>query len=144
MADCHHTPAPNYHPVQKVWLSSRDLPLQTESKKLAPRHIGPYEIERVINPTLMKLKLPPALNVHPAFHVSLLKPVSTSALSPPAEPPPPPGSRGRGYQYLVDWEGYGLEERSWVSRPMILYPELLSDFYRDSPDKPGRPPGGVH
>ena len=121
----------------------RDLPLQTE-------YIGPYVIDRVINPCVMKLKLPPLLNIHPAFHVSLLKTVSTSPLSPPAEPPPPTRSidnhpadtvreildvrrRGRGFQYLVDWEGYGPEERQWLSRSLILDPALLR----------GRQPGGV-
>uniref|UniRef100_A0A8D3C2Z4 Integrase catalytic domain-containing protein n=1 Tax=Scophthalmus maximus TaxID=52904 RepID=A0A8D3C2Z4_SCOMX len=82
LADQHRSPTPDNEPGQKVWLSSRDLLLQTESRKLAPRYIGPYEIDRAINPSVVRLRLPPALKVHPSFHVSLLKPVSTGPLTP--------------------------------------------------------------
>lgn len=54
-------------------------PVQTESKR-SPRYVEPCEIKKIILPAVMKLKLPPALQRGPAFHLSLLKPVSTSAL----------------------------------------------------------------
>lgn len=157
-ADRRRRPAPDFQVGQPVWLSTQDLPLKVESRKLAPRFVGPFPVSKVINPVCVRLKLPRSLRVHPTFHVSKVRPVKTSPLVPPSAPPPPPRfvdggpvytvkkllaarRRGRGFQYLVDWEGYGPEERSWVPSRNIVDPDLIRDYHRDHPPDPG--PSGV-
>ncbi|KAI3358633.1 hypothetical protein L3Q82_015049 [Scortum barcoo] len=138
-ADRGRRPAPAYQPGQKVWLSTKDLPLHVHSRKLAPRFVGPFPISKIINPVSVKLQLPRSLRVHPSFHV---------------KPPPPPKlidggpvyavkkllavrKRGRGHQFLVDWTGYGPEERSWVPASFIVDRTLINDFYKRHPEQPG-------
>lgn len=87
LADRHRIPAPLYSPGQKVWLSARNFPLKTSSKKLSPCYLGPFEITAIVNPSAVKLKLPSGLRVHPGFHVLLLKPVNESDLCPFGQTP---------------------------------------------------------
>uniref|UniRef100_A0A9J8BEN4 Gypsy retrotransposon integrase-like protein 1 n=1 Tax=Cyprinus carpio carpio TaxID=630221 RepID=A0A9J8BEN4_CYPCA len=46
-------PAPTLRPGQKVWLSSKDLPLKVKSHKLTPKLIGPFKVIRKVNPVFL-------------------------------------------------------------------------------------------
>ncbi len=81
-ADSSRSNAPVYH--RGVWLSTRDLCLRLPCKKQTPLYIGQFTIQRQINDVTYQLELPARYRIHPAFHVSLLKPFSPSAPGPEA------------------------------------------------------------
>ncbi|KAI3371470.1 hypothetical protein L3Q82_023567 [Scortum barcoo] len=139
----------------KIWEAARDMLQkgQARMKAAADRGRRPapaYQPGQKVSPGHSR--------VHPSFHVSKIKPVKESLLVPPTKPPPPPKlidggpvyavkkllavrKRGRGHQFLVDWTGYGPEERSWVPASFIVDRTLIDDFYQRHPEQPG--PSGV-
>ncbi|KAI4871941.1 hypothetical protein NFI96_006279 [Prochilodus magdalenae] len=160
-ADKHRGSTPVYSPGDRVWLSTRDLRLPGGCKKLSPKYIGPYRIVSKVNDVTYKLALPPQCRMCPTFHVSRFKPVVPGPLDevlPEATPPSPvwcegvatyavrklldSRRRGGGLQYLVDWEGFGPEEHSWIPASDVLDPALIADFHRRHPSHPAPRPRG--
>ncbi len=116
-------PAPTLRPGQRVWLSTKNIPSYL-----------PFIL---------------ALVFEDKFHFSCLtvKPCSSPFLS-TGKPPPPRIIGGQpaytfhrivhgSRQYLVDWEGFGPEERSWVPAKDILDPKLIQEFHACKSSHPG-------
>ncbi len=83
-ADRHRLKPSVYVVGQKVWLSSKNIPLRSVCNKLAPKFIGPFPVTKILRLAYRR--------IHPVFHVSKIKPVFRSPLNPPAPVPPPPRS----------------------------------------------------
>jgi hypothetical protein len=86
------------------------------------------------------------MQIHPTFHISLLKPYfEPTALNTKPEIPPAPEIRADGEhyevekiladrisrgkkQYLLKWKGYPDEENSWVPAQDLDAPDLLREY----------------
>jgi hypothetical protein len=143
--DAHRRDAPEFKVGHKVWLEGKDVATDRPTKKLDDRRLGPYEILEKIGASAYKLRLPETDLSHPVFNEALLTPY----VEPPAErreerPAPQIVSgneeyeveeilkhrkRGRGYQYLVKWKNYPLNERTWEPRRHLTNTGKLLDRY---------------
>lgn len=119
---------PSFQPGHCIWLANKDLPLQIESKKLAPQYVRPCKILRRINPVAYHLALPCSVRLNPTFYVSCLKPGFCSPMAALVQPVSPLAhiiDRAPAFtvicildsyhvhtQNLVDWEGYGSKDCS--------------------------------
>ncbi|MBW0498701.1 hypothetical protein O181_038416 [Austropuccinia psidii MF-1] len=143
---------PDFHPGDKVWLTSKNI------KKLSERWLGPFEVIKKIGSHAYHLKLPLQWkSVHPVFHVSLLEPAKQSGISNHNQLPPPPAladeqeewevaqvldsklKRGKLW-YLLEWKGFSEnpERTTWEPASNLTNsPELVKDFHPLYPDKPG-------
>jgi hypothetical protein len=72
----------------EVLLSTKNIKVKTAgTHKLLPKWIGPFKVLQCVNEVAFKLTLPSSLNIHPVFHVSLLKPYQQCGR---VNPPPAP------------------------------------------------------
>ena len=109
----------------KVWLSTRNLPLKLGTRKLAAIWAGPFTVLQAIGSVAYKLKLPEDWRIHPVFHISQLKGV-VGNVEREQEILVQGGSKFEvdsivgmrivkgTRQFLVKWKGYEDFNNTWV------------------------------
>ena len=147
---------------QKVWMEGKNLKLKYPNKKLAPKRIGPFEIERKIGATSYKIKLPTKWNIHPVIHQSLLTPVKETEIYGEQYSRPEPDiineqeeweveaiinerkdkRRKKQQMYLVKWKGHPSAENTWEPEANLEHAQdKVKEFWKGKPRR--QPEGGV-
>ena len=103
-----------------------------------------------------RLQLPPTMRIHPAFHVSRLKPYYEPEPDRRSTPVPPvvvdgteeyevealvgDRKRGRVQQYLVQWKGYPTSDNTWErEQDLELHAYDALQEYRERQQRRRRP-----
>ena len=132
------------------------------SKKLSEKNFGPYKIIAQPGSLSYTLRLPQSMHaVHPVYHVSMLDTAPSSNIPNCTEDPPLPVEiegeveyeiaeildtkldqrRRCKLLYLVRWTEGTDEETSWLTANKLTHvQELVDDFHKSYPDKPGPHP----
>ena len=143
-----------YNIGDKVYLNMKYIKSTRPSKKLDNKYYGPVEVEMPVGKQAYRLKLPAGFrNVHNTFHVSLLEPCTHDReLNSRPGPMEVDGDEHWEVQevldsklhyhklmYLVRWVGFPESDDQWLyPDAMDACQELISDFHKHYPDKPGQ------
>ena len=118
-------------------------------RKLAPKYVGPFSIQDVVNPVAYRLHLPNTYQCHNVFHVSLLKRFVPTPGVPIPDPPEifdgepeweveqilshkyetEVGQEGKELYYLIRWQGFTPEYDTWEPESCVTRAAQLVEQY---------------
>jgi hypothetical protein len=147
--------APEFKIGNKVWLLTINIKTTRPNASLDYKRVGPFTILEKIGDLNYRLQLPESMQrMHDVFHVSILEKFHPNEIETRKMNEPPPiiinneeeyevekilDSRIKRNQveYLIDWKGYGIDERCWVNEKEINAKKLIEEFHRENPNAKG-------
>src|SRR6202795_67349 len=102
-ADRRRSPAPDFKVGQQAFVKAQHFRTTRPSKKLAEKHLGPFDIIAQVGTHSFTLRLPKTMHsVYPVFHISMLEPVTPNVLPNRTISPPPPVTIGGDSEYEIE------------------------------------------
>jgi transposase InsO family protein len=157
-ADKARATPPLYQVGDLVMLNGRHITTKRPARKLDHKFHGPFQIEKLVSPTAVRLTLPVKWKKHPTFHVSEIEPFEAGS-----RPPPDPAKvlreaadieaedeydveeikgsikRRNRVLYHTQWLGYP-RKKDWTFEPYENFSvgglEKLREFHIANPDSP--------
>ena len=113
----HRSKPLSYKVGDLVILSGRTIKTKRPSRKPGYKFHGPFQVERVVSPTAIRLTLPLKWKKHPTFHVSELEPFQAGSR------PAPDTARVLREADDIETDEYDIEEikGSTIRRGRVLY-----------------------
>jgi len=138
---------------EQVWLEARNLKIQYQSSKLAPKHHEPFQVIKEVSPVAYQLHLPTSWRIHNVFHVSLLLPYHETTAHGPNFMRPPPDlinreneykveailnyqhhGKARKLQYLIKWRRYSHADNTWEPANQVHASDLIKSYHCKHPE----------
>lgn len=160
-ADARRQAPPELDVGDEVFVKAQFIKTTRPSKKLSDKYLGPYKIVAKIGRQSYSIQLAESMRqIHPVFHISALEPATPNTIPNRIPEPAPPIEVDGEMEYEIDtivdskldrrrkckllyrvrWFGYEghPDEYEWLpANELDNAQELVQEFHRAHPDKPG-------
>lgn len=132
-----------FHIGDWVHLSTKFLSLSTGVRKLSDRFVGPFQVIQRMGSVAYRLALPATSQLHPVFHVPLLRPLYGNVQTQPlpdildhhleyeVQEILQHRLRRRQHQFWVYWRGFPLHDATWEPLSHLAHAhDVIADYAR--------------